>query len=501
MTDKQPLLHLTSIAKEFPGTKALNGVDFSLYAGEVHALIGENGAGKSTLIKIIAGLYQPDSGSIEVEGKQVVFHSPADSLAQRIKVVYQELDLVPDLSIAENVFLGHLPKKVFRTVDWNELYSRTSDLLNDLGMDIDPETPISTLTVAQQQLVEIARALSRQAQIIIMDEPTSALSHTEIESLFAVIRRLQGRGVGIMYVSHKLDEVYEIADRVTVFRDGKHIATELVAKTVQSDLVTWMVGREVKDLYPRTPADRGDALLEVRDLCGANIQDFSFNVHAGEIVAVFGLMGSGVHTLGRLIFGDMHRTGSVKLQGETIRAHAPMDAIRKGLGFLTENRKADGLLLPLSVKENITLVSVSNYARMLVINGQDERRATAEMIDKLSIKTPGLAQKIRYLSGGNQQKSLIGRWLMEDLKVLMFSEPTRGIDVGSKAEIYRLMDDMAHQGMGILVLSTEMPEVLGIADRIFVIRQGRSTGRWFARDEANEQDLMAAATAQPAVAT
>ncbi len=496
MTDKQPLLHLTSIAKEFPGTKALNGVDFSLYAGEVHALIGENGAGKSTLIKIIAGLYQPDSGSIEVEGTQVIFHSPADSLSQRIKVVYQELDLVPDLSIAENVFLGHLPKKVFRTVDWNELYSRTSDLLNDLGMDIDPETPISTLTVAQQQLVEIARALSRQAQIIIMDEPTSALSQTEIESLFAVIRRLQGRGVGIMYVSHKLDEVYEIADRVTVFRDGKHIATELVAKTVQSDLVTWMVGREVKDLYPRTPADRGDALLEVRDLCGEKIQDFSLNVHAGEIVAVFGLMGSGVHTLGRLIFGDMHRTGSVKLQGETIRAHAPMDAIRKGLGFLTENRKADGLLLPLSVKENITLVSVSNYARMLVINGQDERRATAEMIDKLSIKTPGLAQKIRYLSGGNQQKSLIGRWLMEDLKVLMFSEPTRGIDVGSKAEIYRLMDDMAHQGMGILVLSTELPEVLGIADRIIVIRQGRSAGRWLSSDEATKQDLMTAAAVQ-----
>ncbi len=501
MTDKQPLLYLTSIAKEFPGTKALNGVDFSLYAGEVHALIGENGAGKSTLIKIIAGLYQPDSGSIEIEGKPVVFHSPADSLAHRIKVVYQELDLVPDLSIAENVFLGHLPKKVFRTVDWNELYSRTSDLLNDLGLDIDPETPISTLTVAQQQLVEIARALSRQAQIIIMDEPTSALSQAEIESLFAVIRRLQGRGVGIMYVSHKLNEVYEIADRVTVFRDGELIATELVAKTVQSDLVTWMVGREVKDLYPRTPANRGDALLEVSDLCGANIQDFNLNVHAGEIVAVFGLMGSGVHTLGRLIFGDMHRTGSVKLQGEMIRADAPMDAIRKGLGFLTENRKADGLLLPLSVKENITLVSVSNYARMLVINGQDERRATAEMIDKLSIKTPGLAQKIRFLSGGNQQKSLIGRWLMEDLKVLMFSEPTRGIDVGSKAEIYRLMDDMAHKGMGILVLSTELPEVLGIADRIFVIRQGRSTGRWFARDEANEQDLMAAATAQTAVAT
>ena len=440
----KPLLQLTAIAKEFPGTKALRGVDFSLYAGEVHALIGENGAGKSTLIKIIAGLYRQDEGTLAIEGKAVEFHSPADSLEHRIKVVYQELDLVPDLSIAENVFLGNLPKKAFRTVDWQALYSKTSELLLDLGLDIDPEIPISALTVAQQQLVEIARALSRQAQIIIMDEPTSALSQTEIESLFAVVRRLQARGVGIMYVSHKLDEIYAIADRVTVFRDGEHIATEAVPNTTHSDLVTWMVGREVKDLYPRTPVDRGDVLLEVDDISGGNIKNFSLQVHAGEIVAVFGLMGSGVHNLGRLIFGDMPRSGSVRLQGEEIHANAPMDAIRKGLGFLTENRKSDGLLLPLSVKDNITLVSVNNYANLMVINGQEKRKATTGIINKFSIKTPGMAQKIRYLSGGNQQKSLVGRWLLEDLKVLMFSEPTRGIDVGSKAEIYRLMDNMAH---------------------------------------------------------
>ncbi len=496
MSEQRALLQLTGIAKEFPGTKALKGVDFSLNAGEVHALIGENGAGKSTLIKIIAGLYQQDAGTIEVEGKAVEFHSPADSLEHRIKVVYQELDLVPDLSIAENVFLGNLPKKALRAVDWQALYSRTSELLLDLGLDIDPEVPISALTVAQQQLVEIARALSRQAQIIIMDEPTSALSQTEIESLFAVIRRLQGRGVGVMYVSHKLDEIYAIADRVTVFRDGEHIATEAVANTRHSDLVTWMVGREVKDLYPRSPALRGDVLLEVDGVSGGNIENFSLNVHAGEIVAVFGLMGSGVHNLGRLIFGDMPRRGSVRLGGEEIHANAPMDAIRKGLGFLTENRKSDGLLLPLSVKDNITLVSVNNYANLMVINGQEERRATTDIIKKLSIKTPSIAQKIRYLSGGNQQKSLVGRWLLEDLKVLMFSEPTRGIDVGSKAEIYRLMDDMARQGMGILVLSTELPEVMGIADRIIVIRQGKSAGRWISRQEANEQDLMTAATVQ-----
>ena len=311
MAQQQRLLQLSAICKEFPGTKALNGVDFDLYAGEVHALIGENGAGKSTLIKIIAGLYQQDAGSIEVEGKAVDFHSPADSLEHRIKVVYQELDLVPDLSIAENVFLGNLPKKRFGAVDWPVLYSRTSEVLLDLGLDIDPETPISALTVAQQQLVEIARALSRQARIIIMDEPTSALSQTEIESLFAVIRRLQGRGVGIMYVSHKLDEIYAIADRVTVFRDGEHIATEAVSKTTHSDLVTWMVGREVKDLYPRTPVDRGDVLLEVDGVSGANIEDFSVTVHAGEIVAVFGLMGSGVHNLGPL---DIRRSAAERFR-------------------------------------------------------------------------------------------------------------------------------------------------------------------------------------------
>ncbi len=494
MSDNQKLLQLRAITKEFPGTKALKGVDFNLYAGEVHALIGENGAGKSTLIKIIAGLYQQDGGSIEVEGVAVEFHSPADSLEHRIKVVYQELDLVPDLSIAENVFLGNLPKKRFGAIDWQTLNARTGELLLDLGLDIDPETPISALTVAQQQLVEIARALSRQARIIIMDEPTSALSQTEIESLFAVIRRLQERGVGAMYVSHKLDEIYAIADRVTVFRDGEHIATAAVKETTHSDLVTWMVGREVKDLYPRSPVERGAALLEVDGLSGANIEDLSLSVNAGEIVAVFGLMGSGVHNLGRLIFGDLPRTGSVRMQGEEIQANAPRDAIRKGLGFLTENRKTDGLLLPLSVKDNITLVSVDNYANMMVINGQAERKATADIIDKLSIKTPGIAQKIRFLSGGNQQKSLVGRWLLEDLKVLMFSEPTRGIDVGSKAEIYRLMDDMAHRGMGILVLSTELPEVIGIADRIIVIRQGKSAGRWISREDANEQDLMTAAT-------
>ena len=493
MSQQVPLLNLKQISKAFPGTQALAGVNFDLMPGEVHALIGENGAGKSTLIKIIAGIYQPDSGEIAINGQPVDFRSPSDSLEHRIKVVYQELDLVDDLSIAENVFLGNLPKKAFGMINWDELHAKTTQLLQDLGLNIDPTVPISTLTVAEQQLVEIARALSRQAQIIIMDEPTSALSQTEIENLFQVIKRLQERDVGIMYVSHKLDEIYEIANRVTVFRDGQHVVTKNVSETAHSDLVTWMVGREVKDLYPRTETHVGKVLLQVDNVSGGVIQNVSLNVRSGEIVAVFGLMGSGVHHLGRIIFGDKPRLGSVTIDGQAIKPNDPIDAINKGLGLLTENRKEDGVLLPRSVKENITLVSVNNFANFMVVNATQERAEASNIVEKLSIKTPNIQQRIRYLSGGNQQKSLIGRWMLEELKVLIFSEPTRGIDVGSKAEIYRLMDTMAHEGMGILVLSTELPEVLGIADRIIVIREGQTTGHAFTRDDANKQNLMTAA--------
>jgi ABC-type sugar transport system ATPase subunit len=325
-----------------------------------------------------------------------------------------------------------------------------------------------------------------------MDEPTSALSPSEIEKLFAVVGNLKARGVGVIYVSHKLGEIYQIADRVTVLRDGQHIITKPVKETISNDLVTWMVGREIKDLYPKSETHISDVLMQVRDVSSDEIQPISFDLHAGEVLAVFGLMGAGVHALGRVLFGDVPRQGSIKIAQKTVSSGSPSDSISKGMGLLTENRKDDGLILPLSVKENMTVVALHRFANSMLINNRTETQAAARYVERLSIKTPSLRQKIRLLSGGNQQKALIGRWMLQDLKVLVLSEPTRGIDVGSKSEIYRLIDELTQHGMGILVLSTELPEVLGIADRILVVREGQVTGE-FTHAEATQEKLMSAA--------
>jgi ABC-type sugar transport system ATPase subunit len=486
------VLEMHGIRKVFPGVVALDDVDFELRPGEVHALIGENGAGKSTLIKIISGLYRRDAGIMVIDGEEVDFRSPADAIARRIKVVYQELDLVPGLTVAENVYLGGFPKTGIGFVDGDTLRKRTVELLDHLGLTIDPDTPVGELRVAEQQLVEIARALSRQARIVIMDEPTSALSLTEIDRLFGVIERLRRRDVAIIYVSHKLEEIYRIADRVTVFRDGKRVITKPVAETTSHDLVTWMVGRELKDLFPKTPPQIGKTLLEVRNLSGSGLLDVSLTVSEGEIVGVFGLMGAGINTLGRAIFGALPRTGTVTLNGREVVPNSPADAIRNGIGLLTESRKDDGLVLPLSVRENMTLASLTRFADHGWVRRRRESRAVVDYVRRLAIKTPSLRQKIRFLSGGNQQKVLMARWMLRDLKVLLLAEPTRGIDVGSKAEIYRLIDGMAHRGMGILFMSTEVPEILGISDRILVMREGRITAE-FSRAEATNERLIAAA--------
>ncbi|MFN8377448.1 MAG: sugar ABC transporter ATP-binding protein [Anaerolineae bacterium] len=487
------LLEMQQITKTFPGTIALQNVDFDLKAGEVHALLGENGAGKSTLIKVIAGLYRADSGRILINGKETVMGSPADSIAQGIKVVYQELDLCTNLSVAENIFLGGLPKTAARTVDWKTLQGRSREVLEELGLNIDPRTRTSDLRVAEQQLVEVARALSRQATILVMDEPTSALSPSEVEHLFTVIRRLKERGVGIIYVSHKLEEIFQIADRLTVFRDGHLIVTQPVEGTTTEQIVNWMVGREIKDLFPKTSTPIGDVLLEARNVNSPSIHNLNLTVRAGEVVAVFGLMGAGVHTIGRVLFGDQLRSGEVTLAGQTIKPGSPVDAIKKGLGLLTETRKDDGLVMFLSVKENMTLASLRRFSRFTWISRKAESDAAREYVDALSVKTPSVNRRIRFLSGGNQQKVLIGRWLLKAPKVLILSEPTRGIDVGSKAEIYRLIGKMAQDGVGILVLSTEIPEVLGIADRILVVRKGQITSE-YTRDQATQEGLMTAAT-------
>lgn len=490
--DQKPLLEMRSIRKVFPGVVALDDVDFDLYPGEVHALIGENGAGKSTLIKIISGLYRRDGGTMRIDGELVDFRSPAESIARGIKVVYQELDLVPGLSVAENVFLGNLPRTRWGTVDWHKLYVETEALLRSFNLGIDPRTLVRNLRVSEQQLVEIARALSRRARIIIMDEPTSALSPAEVNKLFNSIQCLKESGVGVIYISHKLEEVYQIADRVTVFRDGKRIITCSVTETQPHQLVNWMVGRELKDYFPKTPAHIGRPLLVVRDVCSGRVQNLNLVVHAGEVVGVFGLVGSGSHLAARALFGDVPRTGEVIVDGEVVTPHSPVDALHKGLTLLTENRREDGLIPLLSVKANLSLAVLDQLASGGWIQAGREQSVAAEQVSRLAIKTPSLEQAIRFLSGGNQQKVLMGRWLLREPKVLILSEPTRGIDVGAKSEIYRLIDQMAHRGIGILLISTELPEIMGVSDRIVVMFNGRVVAE-FSRAEATEEQLMAAA--------
>ena len=487
-----PLLEMRGIRKVFPGVIALDNVDFDLMPGEVHALVGENGAGKSTLIKVISGVYQRDGGTMLIDGQPASFKSPAESIAAGIKVVYQELDLVPDMSVAENIFLDKLPHKRLGLIDWSRLYADASKLLAGLGLTTDPMTRISDLRVSEQQLVEIARSLSRQARIIIMDEPTSALSPVEVQKLFGSIECLKEANVGVIYISHKLEEVYEIADRVTVFRDGRQILTSTVAETRPQELVNSMVGRELKDYFPKTQAKIGKPLLEVHNISAERLNDLSLSVSEGEVVGIFGLVGAGNHQVGRALFGDIERTGEVLVEGKILKPRSPVDAIHQGLALLTENRRADGLVPLLGVKANITLASLQHMARFGWIMRRQETRAAAENVERLSIKTPSLNQPIRFLSGGNQQKAIMARWLLVHPKVLILSEPTRGIDVGAKAEIYRLIDQMAHQGIGVLVISTELPEVLGICDRILTMFEGRVTGE-FQRNEATEEGLLAAA--------
>lgn len=497
--ERMPILRLENILKVFPGVVALDHVDFDLYPGEVHALVGENGAGKSTLIKIIAGVYQPNGGTINVDGEPVQFEKPGDALAQGIKVVYQELDLVPALSVAENVFLGEYPHSRFGTVDWRQLRADTREVLNRLGLDIDPGIRVNKLRVAEQQLVEIARALSSDAKVIIMDEPTSALSPGEAASLFEIIERLREQGVGLIYVSHKLEEIFEIADRVTVLRDGERVATKPVQETEHGQLITWMVGRKLQDFFPKTASKIGGPLLEVRNVNNDRLHDINFTISQGEVVGVFGLIGAGTHAIGHALFGGEEHSGDVILDGQLVTPGSPVDAIKKGMALLTEDRKEDGVVPLLSVKGNITLPALGRLTRFGWIKRRAEQQVAASYVEDLAIKTPSLNQAMRYLSGGNQQKALMARWLLLDQKLLILSEPTRGIDIGTKTEIYRLIDTMAQEGKGILLISTEMPEVLNIANRILVVSEGRITGE-FTREEATNQNLMEAAIPRSALA-
>jgi ribose transport system ATP-binding protein len=488
-----PLLEMRGITKRFPGVTALDGVDFELEKGEVHVILGENGAGKSTLIKMLSGAYHPDEGEILLDGQRVDISSAAVAQSKGISTIYQEFNLVPQLTVAENIFLGRQPRR-FGIVDRRKMRDEAHELLERIKVRVDPDAPVSTLGVAQRQMVEIAKALSLDARILIMDEPTASLSGQEVDRLFEIVRGLKEEEVGVIFISHHLEEVTEIGDRVTVLRDGKMVG-QVPATTDHQELVRMMVGRSIEDQFPRRRPEVGEVLLEVTELLREGVlEDISFQVRAGEVVGIAGIVGAGRTELARAIFGaDPLDSGEVWVEGRRMERFDPREAKHRGIGFITEDRQGQGIVPPLSVAENLALASLGRYTSAGFVNRKEQRSRAQKMIEELQIRTPSPEQEIRYLSGGNQQKVVIGKWLLADSKVLIMDEPTRGIDVGAKVEIYELMNELTEEGAGILMISSDLPEVLGMSDRILVMAGGRITGE-LSREEASQEKVMTLAT-------
>jgi ribose transport system ATP-binding protein len=491
------LVAVKNLSKSFPGVKALQDVQFDLQAGEVHALMGENGAGKSTLMKILAGVYTRDTGEVLLDGKPVEITSPAHAQSLAIGIIHQELYLMSHLTAAQNIFLGREPKgKLGVFLDEEKLNRDTQALFDRMNLAMPPQTRIADLTVARQQMVEIAKALSHKSRVLIMDEPTAALNNAEIEELFRIIRQLREEGVGIVYISHKMDEIQRIADRITVMRDGRYINT-VPAQTPMAEIIAMMVGRKLESAEKHLPdTTANEVLLEVRGLNrGRAIREVSFTVRRGEILGFAGLMGAGRTEVARAVFGaDAIDSGEVRMRGELLALKTPRDAVQAGIGYLSEDRKHFGLATGMDVESNITLPSLRRWLKWGVFLNQTAIHTVGqEMVDKLRIKTPSLTQVARLLSGGNQQKVVIAKWLVQDCEVLIFDEPTRGIDVGAKSEIYKLVNDLAAQGKAIIVISSELPEVLLLSHRILVMCEGRITGDVSALD-ATQESLMALAT-------
>lgn len=494
----ETFLQMSHITKRFPGVVALNNVNFTLQKGEVHALLGENGAGKSTLMKILAGVYQPDEGEIIFEGQPVSFSDPLSAQKAGITIIHQEFNLFPELTVEENIFIGREFCKNNRwRLDEKQQRQAATDILQKLNLSISPATLVADLTVAQQQMVEIAKAISVNAKVLIMDEPTAALTETEIESLFRVTRLLKAQGTGIVYISHRLEELALIADRATVMRDGQYIATVDYETVKISDLIAMMVGRELGDIYPRREAQaHREPMLEVSGLTRKGVlNDVHFTLHRGEILGFAGLMGAGRTELARAIFGaDPIDSGTIKLNGKEIVIKDIADAIAQGISYLTEDRKKEGLALNLSVERNIMLGNYPEYSnRFGNVDARRCQQTSEEQVQALRIKTPHLEQAALNLSGGNQQKIIIARWVCKDTDILIFDEPTRGIDVGAKLEIYELMNRLVAKGKSIMMISSELPEVLGMCDRILVMRSGRITGELTA-ENATQEKIMQFAT-------
>ena len=488
--EKDYILSLKGITKVFPGVKALDDVTINVERGTIHGLVGENGAGKSTLIKVLAGIYQPEKGEVVLEGEVRKFASPIAARRAGISVVHQEIKLSETLSVAENMFLGNIMMKG-KIVDWAGMRKRAQEIVDDLGMDIDINAQVSSLTVAKKQIVEIMHAINNNAHVLIMDEPSAVLTDRELEVMFRIVKQLRENGITIIYISHRLDEVFDLCDNVSVLRDGQHIDTLPIHEITRQGLINMMVGREMGQEYPKEPGNIGDTILEVKNLNCGILKDISFQVKSGEVFGISGLVGAGRTELARAILGiDKIESGEVYVRGKKVKYRTFADAIHDGLGLIPEDRKLQGLVQRMTVKRNTTLVNLDGVIKGGVIRKALEDKYSEEYCKKLHVVTPSMETMVMNLSGGNQQKVVIAKWLFKGSEILFLDEPTRGIDVGAKAEIYRLINQMVQEGKTVIMISSEMPEILGMCDRIMVLHEGHKMGELMA-EEATQEKIMA----------
>ncbi|MDO5018031.1 MAG: sugar ABC transporter ATP-binding protein [Lagierella massiliensis] len=492
--NEKPILELKNIVKVFPGVKALKGVDLNIYPGEVHALCGENGAGKSTLMKIIAGADTYTSGEMILDGNKVSFNSTKEAEENGIVMIYQEFNLLRDLSVAENMFMGHLPSSKFGRVNWKQLNKKAKDTLEKLNLDLNPETKVRNLTIAECSMVEIAKALTVGARIIIMDEPTAALADEEMQILFSKIEELKKAGIAIIYISHRMDEIFEISDRITVFRDG-HFASEMMTKdTGYEEVVSHMVGRKVDRLYPEREYEEDEVVLELQDISGNKVNNVNLKLHKGEILGITGLLGAGTIELSKIIYGAYKRSsGNIILRGKPIWNKSPKESLKEGIALISDDRKEEGLVLIRPVNENILMSSPKNYTKNSIINSNKEKQIVESQIKNLNIKVSGPDQQVNNLSGGNQQKIVFAKALESNPDVMILNEPTRGVDIGAKSEIYNIINELTKQGKSMILISTDLPEVVGLSDRVIVMREGKIV-KEISKKDSNEELILAYAS-------
>lgn len=489
-SNPQNILQVQNLSKSFLGVSALDNIQFELQKGEVHALMGENGAGKSTFMKILMGLLAPDSGEIVFEGEILKNNNVHEILRKGISMIHQEILVVPELTVAQNIFLGR--ETNYRNwLNDKAINQKAQELLELMGVNINAQSKIKNLSIAEMQMVEIAKAISNNAKVIIMDEPTSALSDKEVSTLFKIIKDLKAKGVSIIYISHKMDEIYEITDRITILRDGKYIATKNTNELDKNALIALMVGREIESLFPENNSIKGDAILKVQSFSkNGKFKNINFEVHAGEVLGIAGLMGAGRTEIARAIFGlDKYDSGEIILKGNKIKIKSPQNAIKNGIGYVSEDRKALGFIPALSVKENISLSSLANFSKVWFVQSTNEKQASSQMAKDLKIKATSINQKVMNLSGGNQQKVVIGKVLLTSPSIIILDEPTRGIDVGAKFEIYKLINQLTEKGIAVIMISSELPEILGMSDRILVLSKGKQTAL-LSKKEATQEKIM-----------